>query len=83
MNRETIQEKIKVILSSDQFCEIDKDITLDTKVTSVFNSIMFIKFIVAIEQELDIEFEDEDLAVENVDVFSDIVERIYEFISCK
>lgn len=83
MNNEIIQEKLKNILNNGRLMDANIEIGLDTKLNTVLNSITFIKFIVAVEQEFDIEFEDEDLVVDNIDDFSDIVSKINEFISAK
>lgn len=62
----------------------DKDLKLqdDILLKSLgMNSISFIKLLVFIEDTYDVEFDDEDLVMENYVVFADVIDKICSMIS--
>jgi len=71
-------EKVRTILKVqlDQLLD-GKDITINDELTNIgINSLLFIKTIVAMEKEFDIEFQDEDLDVSKYRTVDDIVKYI-------
>ncbi|WP_242835569.1 phosphopantetheine-binding protein [Ruminiclostridium josui] len=78
MDYEVIKEKVRNVLQNGNYFENCGEISFDTKVGDLFNSITFIKFLVSLEQEFDIEFDDDDLTIDNIDDLNFVVERIYE-----
>ena len=75
---ENLKELIRKIVKENtesNFVLSEEDFTADLKMIKI-NSIQFIKIIVEIENELDIEFEDEEIAVENYTTLNDFIECI-------
>lgn len=72
---DTIEKIIKVVK-----CVIgvnDKDLTCDTKVESIgISSIDYVKILIMLETEFDIEFDDDDLVLDENTCISDLANKI-------
>ncbi|GMQ63798.1 acyl carrier protein [Vallitalea maricola] len=74
----TIEQRFKDVLKStlEDSAIIDNIKLEDSLVDYDMNSISFIKIVVALEKEFDIEFDDEQLNAEQFATFEDIVNNI-------
>ena len=62
--------------------ENDKELTGDTKVESIgVSSIDYVKILIMLETEFDIEFDDEDLVLDENTCISDLASKVSEKIS--
>jgi acyl carrier protein len=78
MENKTIDSRLLQIISENSGQESLK-ISMDTKIDDVgLSSISFIKMIVDIEEEFNIEFDDESLEFSKFDVIKDFVDYINE-----
>lgn len=83
MERIYLKDKIIKILKNNNF--IDKDIErisleLSLKDTFGLSSINLVELIVAIEQEFEFEFDDEDLILDNYDSIKSIMDKVAKYI---
>ncbi|WP_044875572.1 acyl carrier protein [Paenibacillus sp. IHBB 10380] len=69
-----VANQVKELLQSEE-----QQITLETSIQELgLNSIAFIKLLVFLEDEFNIEFEDDDLLIEQYSTFEDMVNKICE-----
>jgi acyl carrier protein len=73
-----IFEKVKTILNNQLSDRLDgKEISINDQLMDLdINSLAFIKIVVALEDEFDVEFQDEDLDISKFETVEDIVKYI-------
>ncbi len=74
----TIEQKLRDILKNNfEDPEVVDNISLDDNLTTYqLNSVSFIKIIVEIENEFDIEFDDEEISIETFETLEDVIHCI-------
>lgn len=80
--REEIEARLKKIISErEEFAFLHGNLDMEADIGELgINSLMFIKIIVAIEEEFDIEFDDDELDSSNLNTFHDFVDYVEELL---
>lgn len=77
MNNEIESRLQKIIDEKEELVFLKGKFNTDADIAGMgINSLMFIKLIIEIENEFDMEFDDDDLDMENLNTFGDLIKYI-------
>lgn len=77
MTHEDIKQKIINLIGEKGKVEEGKEVNLDAPINAYLNSITYVQFLIAVEAEFDMEFDDSELDIVNFPNFSSLVDFVY------
>ena len=83
MNKVVLEKRIKELMIEKTKLETIDQIDNTSPISEYFNSISYIQFVIAIEDEFDLDFEDEILDAANFENLDDVINILLDIIQSK
>ncbi|MDD2812624.1 MAG: hypothetical protein PHF53_04345 [Bacteroidales bacterium] len=80
MNRDTLEKRVKELMVDKTKVEKISQIDNTAPISEYFNSISYIQFVIAVEDEFDLDFEDEILDAANFKNLNDVINILLDII---